>query len=106
MAEFSDKQAAAYFHRSFAAIEGLWFMKIEEKYGFDVALEIDNAVWQVFPRIQAREMKSMLKAESGRKALQICLATAFDLKGFKYTLKATETGFTVTIGIVPGIIRW
>jgi hypothetical protein len=32
----------------------LWFMKIEEKCGFDTALKIDDQVWKVLPRIQTR----------------------------------------------------
>ena len=44
MKELTDKQIAAYFHRSYTAADGLWFMKVEEKCGFDTALEIDDQV--------------------------------------------------------------
>ncbi len=52
MKHLTDQQAAEYFHRSFTAVDGLWFMKVEEKHGFDAALEIDNEVWKVLPKIQ------------------------------------------------------
>jgi hypothetical protein len=33
-----DKDVREYFHRSYTAVDGLWFVKVEEKYGFDKAL--------------------------------------------------------------------
>ena len=47
-----------YLLRSCAAVNGLWFMKVEEKYGFDAALDLDAAVWAVMPKIQARQLKT------------------------------------------------
>ena len=55
MKHLTDQQATEYFHRSFTAVDGLWFMKVEEKHGFEAALEIDNEVWEVLPRIRAQE---------------------------------------------------
>jgi len=65
MKELTYKQIAAYFHRSYAAADGLWFMKVEEKCGFETALEIDDQVWKVLPKIQARMLKSMLLLDEG-----------------------------------------
>ena len=56
----NEEQIKAYYHRSYTAVDGLWFMKVEDKYGFEKALEMDNAVWQIMPKIQARMLKSML----------------------------------------------
>ena len=72
MKQLTDQQIAEYFHRSFTAADGLWFVKVEEKYGFDAALEIDNEVWKVLPKIQARKMKSLLNAPAGhRRSLRL-----------------------------------
>jgi hypothetical protein len=57
MTKLSSQQVAEYFNRSYKAVDGLWFMKVEEKYEFDVALELDNEVWKVMPKIQARMIK-------------------------------------------------
>ncbi len=39
MFELNDKQVADFFRRSYTAVDGLWFMKAEEKHGFEAALE-------------------------------------------------------------------
>ena len=69
MTDLSLQQVADYFNRSYKAVDGLWFMKVEEKYGFDSALELDNEVWKVMPKIQARMIKSFLGLENGSDAL-------------------------------------
>lgn len=103
MATLTDKQIAAYFHRCFTAVDGLWFMKAEEKFGFEKALELDNDVWRVFPKIQAREMKAMLHAESGIAALQECFTTGFELKGFDFKAVSGKqgNGFSLLINDCP-----
>ena len=65
MIRLSNRQIAEYFHRSYTAVDGLWFMKVEEKYGFDVALDIDNEVWKVFAKMQARLLKSLGQTGDG-----------------------------------------
>jgi hypothetical protein len=99
--KLTDKQIADYFHRCFTAVDGLWFMRVEEKLGFEDALEIDRAVWEVFPRIQAREMKAMLGVEKGTAALQTSFTTALDLNGFTYRVENEGTGFRVIITQCP-----
>ena len=90
MIRLSDKQIAEYFHRSYTKVDGLWFMKIEEKYGFDAALDIDNEVWKVFSKIQARLLKSLGKTGDGIDALFECLTTRLALEGSEF--KAEKTG--------------
>ncbi len=103
MTRLSDKQTTDYFHRCFTAVDGLWFLKLEEKFGFDTALQIDNEVWKVFPKIQAREMKAMLKLENGFNALKTCFITAFELKGFTFNVDNVKQGkgFDVIITRCP-----
>ena len=99
MVELSDKQIAEYFHRSYTAVDGLWYMKVEEQYGFDVALDIDNEVWKVFPKMQARKLKEMAKLGNGIEALYECLATKLALEGheFKAEWIGNGSGFRVVI---------
>ncbi len=84
MKELTDKQIAAYFHRSYAAADGLWFMKVEEKCGFDTALEIDDQVWKVLPKIQARMLKSMLLLDEGMNGLAEGIEARLALEGFEF----------------------
>jgi hypothetical protein len=101
MAELDDKKIAEYFRRSYTAVDGLWFLKAEERYGFDAALELDQAVWEILPKIQARMLKSMLGKDQGLEALQECLAAKLRLEGFQYELERTEDGFRLVIRRCP-----
>jgi len=84
MLELTDKQIAEYFKRSYTAIDGLWFMKTEEIYGFDTALDIDGAVWQIVPKIQARKLKEIGNLTDGLECLRQALVTKLSLDGFDF----------------------
>jgi hypothetical protein len=101
MAVLSNEQVAEYFHRSYQAVDGLWFMKVEEKYGFDIALNIDKEVWKVMPKIQARMIKSMLKIDAGEAALRKSLETKLALEGFKFKVEQGENGFKLRVSDCP-----
>jgi len=103
MIKLNDKQIAEFYHRSYTASDGLWFMKVEDKYGFDAALEIDMEVWKVLPKIQARMLKSMGKMENGMEALFECFTTKLALDGFTFKTEKTGNGngFIVIIERCP-----
>ena len=82
--KLDERQVAKYYHRSYTAVDGLWFMKLEDKYGFDEALQIDREVWKVLPKIQARLLKSMYKMEKGMEALFTCFTAKLTLDGFSF----------------------
>lgn len=99
--QLSDEQRGVYFHRSYAAVDGLWFMKAEEKYGFEAALELDEAVWRVLPKIQARMIKDMMDLESGIDGLEEAVAARLVLEGFLFETAKAEDGFLVAISRCP-----
>ena len=101
MKELTDKQVAAYFHRSYAAADGLWFMKVEEKCGFDTALEIDDQVWKVLPKIQARMLRSMLLLDEGMSGLAEGIETRLALEGFEFEAEKDSGGVKVSIKRCP-----
>ncbi len=101
MPELNDQQIIDYFHRCYKVVDGLWFMKVEEKYGFDRALDLDNEVWKVMPKIQARMIRSMLKLNEDLSAFFKCLKTKLELEGFKFKAEKTENGFRITIKDCP-----
>ncbi len=101
MLELTDKQIAEYFKRSYTAVDGLWFMKVEENYGFDTALDIDDEVWKVMPKIQARKLKSMANLEAGLDALRQCLTTKLALDGFEFTTEQTDASLEITLSECP-----
>ena len=53
-------QIEDYLYRSYTRADGLWFVLTEEKYGFDAALALNEAVWKVLPKIQARLLQEHL----------------------------------------------
>ncbi|MGD1019940.1 MAG: DUF6125 family protein [Verrucomicrobiia bacterium] len=97
----TDKQAAQYFHRCYTAVDGLWFMKVEEKHGFEAALEADHQVWKVLPKIQARMLKAMLNADRGIDALRECLTTKLALEEFDFETRKTVDGFNILVNRCP-----
>jgi hypothetical protein len=101
MVKLDCQQVVEYFHRCYKAVDGLWFMKVEEKYGFDCALDVDNEVWKVMPKIQARMLKQMLKLKHGSAALLKGLEIKLELDGFNFKAEKTENGFKITITDCP-----
>ena len=97
MIKLSDREIYQYFHRSYTAVDGLWFIKVEENLGFDKALDIDDEVWKVMPKIQARFLKSKLyknkrdlKNERSLGALFECFTTKLKIEGFNFKTSITK----------------
>ncbi|MBN1245601.1 L-2-amino-thiazoline-4-carboxylic acid hydrolase [Candidatus Bathyarchaeota archaeon] len=101
MEHLTDQQIIEFFKRSYKASDGLWFMKVEEKYGFNAALEIDKEVWKVMPKIQARMIKAMLRKSEGEAALLKSLTTKLTLEDFKFKVEQKENGFQIQISDCP-----
>jgi hypothetical protein len=101
MGNLTNRQVIEYFHRSYKAADGLWFMKVEEKYGFNVALEVDKEVWKVMPKIQARMVKAMLGKGEGEAAFLEGLTVKLSLEGFKFKVEQRENGFRIRIADCP-----
>lgn len=59
------KQLKEYLQNSYAKVDGLWFLKTEEQFGFEKALESDLEVWKIMPKIQARYLKSVPEIRKG-----------------------------------------
>jgi len=97
---FSDTQIADFLRRSYFAVDGLWFVKTEDRHGFEEAMDIDAAVWDVMSKIQARKAKSLLGVQGD--SLDD-LVSAFQLKltaeGHDYEVerRADEVVFTVRV---------
>lgn len=101
MTGLTDEQKTEYFRRSYTAVDGMWFMKVEEKLGFDEALRLDEAVWKVLPKIQARTMKSMMDLKNGLQGLQQALSARLALEGFDYEMETQGEGFAVIVKRCP-----
>ena len=94
-----DGRAAEYFRRSYTAVDGLWFVKIEEQLGFERALEIDREVWKVMPKIQARALRASTGQQRGLSALHRCLSTKLRWEGHEHDSILSGDGHTLEIDI-------
>jgi predicted ArsR family transcriptional regulator len=97
----TEKQAAQYFHRCYTAVDGLWFLKTEEKHGLESALEADTEIWKVLPKIQARMLKAILKVDGGIDALRECLTTRLAVEEFEFETQTNADGFTILVKHCP-----
>jgi len=89
MKKLNSKEIRDYLYQSYAKVDGLWFVKVEEKFGFDKSLEIDREVWGIMPKIQARLLKSKLGLTDGIDTLFECLKIKLKLDNFKFKAKKT-----------------
>ena len=103
MANLTDAQIADYFRRSYSAVDGLWFMKLEETAGFDQALDIDVRVWKIMPKIQARKLKELTGLDRGLVALFECFTTKLRIEDFEFTTtrEADGSGFEIHMNRCP-----
>jgi hypothetical protein len=92
MKALTNAQKAEYFRKSYTSVDGLWFMKVEELFGFEEALEIDRQVWSIFPKIQARTLRSILGTEKGIEGLARCLAAKHSIEGFGFEVEMEGDG--------------
>jgi len=101
MLNLTDKQIAEYMFRSYAAVDGLWFVKLEEKAGFDTALDIDEAVWKIMPKIQARKLRSMANIPDGLDGLFEAYTTKITLEGFEFETRRELNAFEIIVSKCP-----
>jgi len=50
--------------RNLWAVDGLYFLGIEEKFGTENATDIDRKVWEVMGKLEARKLKETIKIEN------------------------------------------
>ncbi len=50
--------------RNLWAVDGFYYLFIEEKYGTEVATEIDRKVWEVMGKIEARKIKKLFEIKN------------------------------------------
>jgi hypothetical protein len=97
MPDLTDAQAAAFFRRSYSAVDGLWFRMVEDRFGLEAAFELDEAVWGVMPKIQARQLKAALGQEQGLAALVACFGNKLAAEGYRFEAQAAPDGARVDL---------
>ena len=91
-----DKALVEYLRRSYTAVDGLWFMMVEEAYDFERALELDEKVWEIVAKIQARKARELLEiAGNSLDDLAVC-----------FGLKLRADGHHLDVHQAPGAVRF
>jgi hypothetical protein len=111
MKYFKNKDVIDYLYQNYTKADGLWFVKVEELYGFDKALKIDREVWKVIPKLQARFIKKRLLESlqnNGNDNLQTVKTLLFEalkiklsLDRFKFKITKSKTGISAKIFCCP-----
>lgn len=90
-APFSDRMLVEMLRRSYLACDGLWFVKTEEAYGLAAAFDLDDAVWQVMPKLQARKARELLGIEDrSLPGLVKCYALKLTAEGYQFTISESD----------------
>ncbi|MFO8081817.1 MAG: DUF6125 family protein [Armatimonadota bacterium] len=77
--------------RSYFAVDGLWFVMLEEEQGLERAMTLDERVWEVMPKIQARKARELLGAhENTPGALVRSMALKLAAEGHRYDVSFTN----------------
>lgn len=93
-----QKLIADYLRKCFVSVDGLWFMKAEEDDDFEKALELDIAVWEVLPKIEARTIQGLLNIDKGIKALRQALEFKVSAENSRVELSRLGLdGFTLEV---------
>ncbi len=92
MKKLTDKDKIEYLYKNYIKTDGLWFVKVEEQFGFDKALEIDREVWKVLPKMQARFLKKKLALGDGIDNLTVALREKMHIDGFETKINIKNKG--------------
>ena len=97
-----DRALVEYLRRSYHAVDGLWFVKVEEDHGFEAALEFDQRVWQVLAKIQARKARELTNAcDNGPETLARCFTLKLTADGHDFAAEVTGEGVLFRIAECP-----
>ena len=94
-------QVEEYLYRSYTRVDGLWFVLTEERYGFKAALALDEAVWRVLPKTQARLLQQQLSLARDSTGLPRALAAKLALDRYEFSLTQAASEIQITLSRCP-----
>jgi len=100
--DIDDHTLADYLRRSYHAVDGLWFMMVEDAHDFDHALDLDRRVWEVVAKIQARKARELLRVDGNSpQDLARCFSLKLTADGHTFDLETDSAGVRFTIHDCP-----
>lgn len=97
----TPEQVEEYLYRSYTRIDGLWFVMVEERFGFEAALALDEAVWKVVPKIQARLLQQQLALPRDMAGLAPALLAKLTLDKYEFAVDGGQDTLDVTLSGCP-----
>jgi len=91
-----DRALVEYLRKAYHAVDGLWFVMVEEAHGFDHALALDRRVWEVLAKIQARKARDVTG----------CVGNTTDELARCFGLKLTADGHRFEAAIAADQVRF
>ncbi len=99
MSDIKKHPEIEYFRRCFKAVDGLWFMKVEDAHGLEEAFELDRQVWEVMGKIQVRTIRQLLdKPDNTAEALAECIRFKMNTEDYGAEVQ-TKNGEEVEVRI-------
>jgi hypothetical protein len=97
-----DHILTSYLRRCYHAVDGLWFVMVEEDSDFARALDLDVRVWRVLAKIQARKARELLEV-SGNSAEELarCFSLKLEADGHRFSVKTTKDTVVFCIQACP-----
>jgi len=103
--DIDDQTLADYLRRAYHAVDGLWFMMVEQDSDFDHALDLDRRVWEVLAKIQARKARELLRvAGDSPQDLARCFSLKLAADGHTFDVDTDPGGVRVTIHNCPWLV--
>jgi hypothetical protein len=97
-----EEKLVQYLRRSYTTVDGLWFVMIEKDEGQDRALELDERVWRVMGKIQAREAGRLAgRAGNAVADMRDALALKFEAEAFEHAIEESGDGVVFRISNCP-----
>jgi hypothetical protein len=97
----TPEQIEDYLYRSYTRVDGLWFVLAEERYGFNAALALDEAVWKAMPKIQARLLQQHLNLTRDLAGLARALKAKLTVDRYEFSMSETSAQLQVTFTTCP-----
>jgi len=97
-----DHLLVEYLRRAYHAVDGVWFMKVEEALGFEQALDVDRQVWAILAKIQARKARELTGCPGNTPPeLLRCFRLKLTADGHQFEASLTADGIAVLIRGCP-----
>ena len=95
MLRLSSDEILKWLREAYFALDGLWFLVVEEDKGLEEAIRLDFKVWERLAWIMAKRVKRRFNLPGDIKSIMNSLDVFFSVEGWTVDIKAEEGFFKV-----------